>query len=285
MQVLKDSATFEVISRPEDVVKQIATAARVCKGGEPYSDEEKNIQLVRKLREIGHDPMLEFGDMTVKFDMISRGFTHEGVRHRLCSFAQSSTRYVDTQQFLIVVPPQMDEKRQYQIKLDDLELDSIVGNVRVGTMSVEQFCRLSERFYRVLRNAQWKPEDARQFIPIGIKTVLVWKANMQEWRHVFYRRCDKAAHWEIRGIMCELLNWCKESIPVIFDDFYFFKTVEGETYARRIMPDLAIASELNHYLEVHGSENLDPGFLSNLTGPAFFWLKKAVRKEELKRGN
>jgi len=37
--------------------------------------------------------MIEFGDIIVKF-ITNRGVTHELVRHRLCSFAQESTRYV-----------------------------------------------------------------------------------------------------------------------------------------------------------------------------------------------
>ena len=49
--------------------------------------------------------MIEFGDMTVRFQKISRGFTHEMVRHRLCSFAQESTRYVDESELSCVIPP------------------------------------------------------------------------------------------------------------------------------------------------------------------------------------
>jgi thymidylate synthase (FAD) len=45
--------------------------------------------LVRK----GHHAMIEFGDIMVKF-VTNRGVTHELVRHRHCSFAQESTRYV-----------------------------------------------------------------------------------------------------------------------------------------------------------------------------------------------
>ena len=50
-------------------------------------------KFVKMLISKGHHAMLEFGDITVKF-ITNRGVTHELVRHRMCSFAQESTRYV-----------------------------------------------------------------------------------------------------------------------------------------------------------------------------------------------
>ncbi|MCK4521982.1 MAG: FAD-dependent thymidylate synthase [Nanoarchaeota archaeon] len=93
MKILKNAGSFEVLSKPENVIKNIATAARTCyqTKGTPESD----VVLVKRLVDRGHTAMLEFGDMTVQFNNLSRGFTHELVRHRLCSYAQESTRFVD----------------------------------------------------------------------------------------------------------------------------------------------------------------------------------------------
>ena len=57
-------------------------------------------------------------------------------------------------------------------------------------------------------------------------------------------RCDKFAHWEIRSVMLKLLEWCQKEIPVIFDDFKFFKTEAGNKYARIIMTPTNIAEKI-----------------------------------------
>lgn len=61
---------------------------------------------VRKLIRMGHEYVLEHGSACVRFKGVSRGLTHELVRHRLASFTQESTRYVDEREFRFVVPPQ-----------------------------------------------------------------------------------------------------------------------------------------------------------------------------------
>ena len=51
-------------------------------------------KFVKMLVNRGHEAMLEHVSVTVKFTC-DRGISHEIVRHRLCSFAQESTRYVN----------------------------------------------------------------------------------------------------------------------------------------------------------------------------------------------
>ena len=77
-----------------------------------------------------------------------------------------------------------------------------------------------EKFYRALRKAGWAPEDARQILPIGIKSEIVISANLREWRHIFQMRTSKFAHWEIRRVMCNLLEKVQTIIPIVFDDFF-----------------------------------------------------------------
>jgi thymidylate synthase (FAD) len=72
--------------------------------------------------------------------------------------------------------------------------------------------------YRGLRQASWRPEDARQFLPIGVKTQIVMTANFREWKHILRLRTAINAHWEIRRVMSRLLKELKRKVPVIFDD-------------------------------------------------------------------
>lgn len=139
------------------------------------------------------------------------GNTHELVRHRLASFTQESTRYVDESNFLVVIPPtkNMDEKL----------VELVLADGQKHKVSFKDWIGLNEQMYRGLRFAGWVPQDARQILPIGIKSQIVMTANFREWRHIFKLRTAVDAHWEIREVMINLLKELRGIIPVIFDDF------------------------------------------------------------------
>jgi thymidylate synthase (FAD) len=77
-----------------------------------------------------------------------------------------------------------------------------------------------ELYYRSLRKGGWSPEDARQVLPNALESDIVMTANWREWRHVFEMRTQKAAHWEIRRVMGDLLITTQKIVPAVFDDFY-----------------------------------------------------------------
>lgn len=218
MKTLKNAGTYEILDEPSNLINKICNAARTCYQSQEKSTEGSNIKLVRNLIKRGHMAMIEFADMTVKFKNICRGFTHEMVRHRLCSFGQESTRYVDESDFNCVVPPHKNNDGKIIEIVIQIEKNHTVKH----KLSLNEWFELNEQAYRSLREKEWKPEDARQVLPIGIKSEIVVKANIREWRHIFKMRCDKYAHWEIRGVMLQLLNNCKKNIPIVFDDFIFY---------------------------------------------------------------
>jgi len=232
MKILKDVGTFEVLSKPEDVIRSIATAARTCYQSQDKSSPENDIKLVKNLMTRGHFAMYEFADITVKFNNVSRGFTHELVRHRIASYAQESTRYVDEKDFEFVVPPHRDEESYENLVFSFKDCLRDIGG-----------------FYRIFRKIGWKPEDARQLLPTALNAEIVMKASIREWRHVFTMRCDKFAHWEIRSVMLKLLKWCQANIPVVFDDFNFFKTDDGIEYARPVLSSFNLSEKITEYVE------------------------------------
>jgi thymidylate synthase (FAD) len=177
-------------------------AARTCYKSEERATEdgESAKKLVLSLRERGHDAMLEFGTMVVKFT-IDRGISHELVRHRLCSFAQESTRWVDYKSVGIqVICPS-------GIEPGTLEYDFWLH--AVGT---------AESMYYALRETGCKPQVARSVLPTCTKTAVVCQANLREWRHIFKLRTGLTAHPDMRAIMVQLLLEVKTLIPVLFDD-------------------------------------------------------------------
>lgn len=181
--------------------------------------------------------MLVHRAMTVEFNDCSRGFTHETVRSRnghqkIASYSQESTRYVDY--------------AKGEENLDEFQIRFIrpyTGCLVIGkpvefstdghnySFTPEQFTNLMEGWYRALRkNVGLKPEEARQWLPIGIKAQIVQTYNLNEWRHWFLLRTQSAAHSEIRFIAVNLLKEVQKRIPNVFDDF-LVNTSEGNYYA------------------------------------------------------
>lgn len=242
MKVLKNAGKFEVLTKPEDVIRDITTAARTCYQSQDKSSPENDLKLVKNLMAREHFAMFEFSHMNIKFSDICRGFSHEMVRHRLCSFAQESTRYVNESDLNVVVPPYRDENEGIGARM----------GASLKDMNVVEWFEMNQDIYKSLLSMGWKPEDARQVLPIATRTQIVVGGNIREWRHIFHMRCDHFAHWEIRGVMLDLLRWCQHNIPVVFDDFHFFKTTDGREYARMVMPAKNIRSKIEHFMDAGG---------------------------------
>ena len=227
MEILQDAGTYEILTPPEMLqffVRAIEAAGRTCyqsfRG--PITDESA-VKFCKMIVGRKHESVIEHSIITVRFSNISRGFTHEMVRHRLCAFSQESTRYVDyvkgddkenLDKFQVhcVLPPH--KSRDTPIRVDSPHL-------KCDFVSPEQMFEVIESFYRGLRKSDpmWLAEDARQFLPIGLRSEIVVSANFREWRHIFSMRTTRHAHWEIRRVMCNLMEEVKGTVPILFDDF------------------------------------------------------------------
>jgi len=179
----------------------IEEAARTCYKSEHKKGVGSDRIMVSRLIARNHGAMLEFDDVTVKI-VTNRGVTHELVRHRLCSFAQESTRYVryGKEPMMIIKPVWWNQSDDYQ--------------KRVFLLSCEQ----AAIAYKDLLDSGWTPQQAREVLPNALKTEIVMKANIREWRHVFNLRTAKAAHPQMRSLMQGILIDFKNRIPVVFDD-------------------------------------------------------------------
>lgn len=209
--ILKDAGYHEILSVTPNPLELIELAGRTAYQSQGKITESSAKQFVEMLRERGHESVLEHSSMTVRFSNVSRGFTHELVRHRLMAATQESTRYVDESNLEVVIPPDKDP--------DEVIVSlTIPGGYYIHNVSFRQWMELNEQMYRGLLAAGWHPQDARQVLPIGIKAQIVVTANFREWRHIFILRTAVAAHWEIRRVMTNLLKEVKERIPVVFDD-------------------------------------------------------------------
>jgi len=214
MEILQDSGSFEILAITDLV--NIERAGRTCYQSAVGLPTEKSAEkFTEMIISRGHESVLEHSTMTVAFDGCSRGFTHELVRHRLASFSQESTRYVDYTR-----PDEIDLDR-FELKVvcpphKDPDEKLFVGEE--GEYSFRDIANCIEGFYRGLRKAGWEPEDARQILPIGTRSRIVVTANFREWRHIFKLRTAPEAHWEIRSVMTKLMHEARGKVPVVFDE-------------------------------------------------------------------
>ncbi len=207
----------------ENSLKLIELAGRTAYQSRGRISDSSAERFVEMLRERGHESVLEHSAMTVEFNNVSRGFTHELVRHRLASYTQESTRYVDESDFLVVVPPDKDpDEKVIKIEISkriEKDFPGAACQVQRFRLSFKEWMEINEQAYRSLRKAGWPPQDARQVLPIGTKAQIVVTANFREWRHILKLRTALSAHWEIRRVMTNLLKDVQRRVPVMFDDF------------------------------------------------------------------
>lgn len=191
-------------------LQAIERAARTCYKSESAitQDGESAKRIIKLLIKRKHEAMLEHSILSVRF-IISRAIANEIVRHRICSFAQESTRYCNYSnkkfdgELTFIVPTSFLTKNAKQ----DRDY-----NIWVSAMQD------SETHYFGLLMEGVEPEVARGVLPLDTKTELVVTANYREWRNIFGLRVDAAAHPDIRNMMSLLLSELKKKIPVVFDD-------------------------------------------------------------------
>ena len=220
MNILK--AGFEILTPISDggieELKHIEKIGRVCykSEGKITEDGESAKKFVKMLINRGHEAMIEHSSLSVKF-VVDRGVSHELVRHRIASFAQESTRYVNYSL----------EKFGNEINVidirDGINLDNKMKNMDSDTISaiMGEWCLAmedAEKHYMKMIELGATPQIARSVLPNSTKTEITISANYREWRNFFKLRVPNTAHPQMREVTIPLLKELKCRLPIIFDD-------------------------------------------------------------------
>ena len=199
-------------------LKHIERIGRVCykSEGRITEDGESAKKFVKMLVTNGHEAMIEHSTLSVKFT-VDRGVSHELVRHRIASFAQESTRYVNYS-----LDKFGNEINVINIK-DGIALDNKMKNLdanAIGTIIAEWMSAMedAEKHYMRMIELGATPQIARSVLPNSTKTEITVTANYREWRNFFKLRVPEAAHPQMREITIPLLHELKTLLPVIFED-------------------------------------------------------------------
>lgn len=187
----------------ETILKPIERAGRICYKSENNITDDSCLTFCKNILNRGHEAVIEHSQLSVKF-IVDRAIANELVRHRIASYCQESTRYVNYSK----------DKFGKEIKVISLNdyLDS--DSYRVWYDS----CMFAEHEYFALLEKGVKPEIARNVLPLSTATEIIMTANIREWRSVMKLRTSARAHPQMRSIMRKLLDEFKSKIPVLFDD-------------------------------------------------------------------
>lgn len=229
MRVIKPCYEIQHLD-PEDI-HRIERAARTCYKSESKIAAGSAEELIALLIKSGHEAMLEHSQMTVIFT-VDRGVSHELVRHRLCSFAQESTRYCNYafdrfgNEITVVEPSfykdipeeEKDVIRRMFNGEQDVERTFEVTALHKRYANWYTDCQLAESGYFKLIELGASAQEARAVLPNSLKTDIVVTANYREWRTIFKLRAAIGAHPDMINVMKPLLEEVKAKVPVIFDD-------------------------------------------------------------------
>lgn len=188
-----------------------------------------------------HGSVLEHAHISLFLEGISRGCSHEIVRHRHFNYSQRSTRYTAEEDAAIVLEPfyaSIHDSEHYQN--DD-------GNCSCSNCIImEQFlaaCELSVRAYGVaiahldslgtphkemsMKDfRKYKRGKARQLLPHALETRMTMTGNLRAWRHFLEQRSTRGAEPEIRRLAEKIFFTLRPLAPYAFAD-YKEETVDG----------------------------------------------------------
>lgn len=203
-EILRPALTQDAI---DAIYRNIEIAGRTCYKSEDKITNDSARKFVRALVKSGHEAMIEHASMTVRFT-VDRGVSHELVRHRIASFAQSSTRYCNYSQ------------AKFGNELTVIKPCFWSENTAKYTAWFSAM-KAAERYYFDLLEYGAKPEEARSVLPNSLMTEVVVTANFREWRNIFKLRAAGETgrpHPQMQEVMIPLLKQCQELMPELFDD-------------------------------------------------------------------
>lgn len=214
MKIIKPS--IEVLDNLDEmtILKRLELVGRTCYKSEDKITDISCIEFVKKIIKSGHYAMIEFYDITVKI-ICDRGVTHEIVRHRIGSYAQESTRYCNygSGKFgneITVVEPCF-----WNSENDEESVDSLIKDEKMRSWRSTMLC--AEISYLNLISYGASPQEARSVLPNSLKTEIIVKYNLREWRHFLTLRTSQKAHPQMREIANMILLEFKSKLPVIFE--------------------------------------------------------------------
>jgi thymidylate synthase (FAD) len=238
MKIVKPYAKIMEPQLLADSLRRIEYAARVSHRSEDAQTEESAERFIRAVvLQHGDWSVVEHVSASVEF-LVDRGITHEIVRHRIASYTQESTRFVN---YVKKMPPSFiypkpDVKCEYCLNGNPPDIyRPPVGSLGwyhhpnskdAATRSME--CPYDqlwlnvidevEKTYMALISQGWRPQEARSVFPNALASKIIVTMNLRTWRHFFLMRTSKEAHPQMRQVTIPLLAEFQRLVPILYED-------------------------------------------------------------------
>lgn len=162
----------------------------------PTDSVDKNIERAKNCIKSGHGRVLEFPNVSMIIDGYSARVIREWYTHIGClpTRLQTSTRYVDCENFEFIVPNKITEE---QNKIYNETMNMIKDG------------------YKKLIQMNMSKEDAANILPLGMTTKIVDKRNLRNLIDMSRQRMCTKAYWEYRKLFNEIIT----SLKTISDEW------------------------------------------------------------------
>ena len=211
MKIIEPSAVLIRPQTPENgivALRFIESMARIShKSEEAQTEDSWKRFLQAVVIEHGDWSVVEHGVASVLF-RVDRGITHELVRHRLFSFTQESTRFVNG-------------AKKYPDGLEFILPENIPAPALITSPQTFDWLNSVEKaevaYFNMLKSGV-RPQEARSVLPNALASTVGVTGNLRNWRHFFLMRTSRETHPDFRRVTIPLLEQFKERVPLLFDD-------------------------------------------------------------------
>ena len=189
------------LSDGKAMLRRIEYCARVSHASEDKMTDESYDRFLRSVvLQHGDWSVVEHEKVTCEF-LVDRGITHEIVRHRLASYTQESTRFVN-----------------YKKAGGEAKFIEPIWDDHHNSPTWREAVQLTENAYMKMVAAGVKPQIARSVFPNALASKLVMTMNLRAWRHFFVMRTSAQAHPQMRQVTEPLLAEFQRCIPILYED-------------------------------------------------------------------
>jgi thymidylate synthase (FAD) len=226
-----------------DMARLIECAGRNCY--DSYGQGRSSAEYHEHILDVAHGSVTAHASMTFYIEGISRGLSHELVRHAIgATPSQRSTRYVDESESDWVPHPLLQEYWESNEHGREV-LKSAFYQVQATASNTYNLIASALRDWLVKRglpatDARKQARGAaRGVLGNALETTIVWTANIRALRNVIEQRASPFADAEIRLLADALLEICRHQCPEYFSDYDIVDCKDGigfgvETKHRKI---------------------------------------------------
>ncbi len=208
------------------------------------SEKNPNLSKVRKgnktyinnILKVGHGSVIEHAVETYAVENVTRVFTHEVVRHRLCAFSQESLRFVRPTSLNAYFPDIFTNLPNESIK--EPISDGLGGYWNPPETVRDIVQEIFEGVFKDLETIQQQLIDVlgmdevsrgfsdkkklqsamRRLMPIGMATGIIITTNHRNWRHLIALRTASGAEEEIRKVFGLIAEDLVSRCPALYQD-------------------------------------------------------------------